>query len=57
MLIVANTIYYGAIKWEMLVYNSDKWSHHNMVHPYLYNNTHLMDGVASPTNSRELIKH
>ena len=56
MLIVANTIYYGAIKWEMLAYNSDRYSHYNMVHPHLYNNTHLVDDVASPTTSRELIK-
>ena len=56
MLIVANTIYYGTIKWEMLEYNSERWSHHNMVHPHLYNNTHLVNGVASPTNNKELIK-
>ena len=56
MLIVANTIYYGAIKWEMLAYNSDRWSHHNIVHPLLYNNPHLVDDIVSPTYSRELIK-
>ena len=57
MLIVVNAIYYGAIKWEMLAYNSDRRSHHNIVHPLLHNNLHLVDVVVSPTYSRELIKH
>ena len=39
-----------------LACNSDMWSHHNMVHPHLYNNTHLVNGVALPTNIKELIK-
>ena len=56
MLIIANTIYYGMNKWKMLVYNSDRWSHHNMMHLHLFNNIYLVDGVASPTNNRELIK-
>ena len=56
MLIVVNAIYYGAIKWEMLAYNSDRLSHHNIVYPLLYNNSHLVDDIVSPTYSRELIK-
>ena len=31
-------------------------SHYDMVHSHLYNNPYLVDGVASPTYNRELIK-
>ena len=46
MLIEDETIYYSAIKWEMLVYNSKRWSHYIMVYPHLYNSLYLVDGVA-----------
>ena len=44
------------VGYKVLAYNSDMWSRHNMVHPHLYNNTHMVNGVASSTNGRELIK-
>ena len=44
-------------KWiYVLVYNSNMLSHYDMVHSHLYNNPYLVDGVASPTYNRELIK-
>ena len=34
------------------IYNCDEWSYYNIVHPYICNNPHLMDNVAS--HSRNL---
>ena len=55
MLIEVETIYYSAIKWEMLVYNSNRWSHRIMVHPHLCNSLYFVDGVALFTKELYLL--
>ena len=51
ILIVVNIISYGTIKWEILVYIVI--DDHTITHT---KTCHLVDGVASTTYRRELIK-